>query len=147
MVFQFKNKYDIIMSSTEHDSGLNQNSEPFVIKYYNKRQIFVDMSDQMCSYLPFLRKTIKQYIRLLFHIITQTIMVNSWVLYQKIFDKTKLNMFRRQVPVSLLNLIRASTPKTKHKLEKVGSYRESRKRCHGCYQKYIKDDDSRIAAK
>ena len=99
MVLKFKDKCDVIMFSTKHDSGLSQNSKPFVIEDYNKGKLFVDTSDQMCSYSPFVRKTTKWYIRLLFHIITQTMVVNSCVLYRKIFDEIPLSMFKRQIVV------------------------------------------------
>lgn len=101
----------------------------------------------MCSYTPFVRRTTKWYIRLLFHIITQTMVVNAWVLYQKIMGKIKLNLFKRRIFLNLLEAKQPTTPSKRHKLEKIGSYREGRKRCRGCYQKYAKTEDSRTACK
>ena len=145
MVLKWKDKRDIIMLSTRHDAELNANSKPKVIDDYNVGKMFVDISDQMCSYSPFIRKTSKWYIRLLFHIITQTMMINAWTLYRKIAGDIKLNVFKRKVFVSLLNPSRPSTPTTKHQLEKIGTSRESRKRCTGCYHDLAKNEDSRTA--
>ena len=118
MVLKFKDMFDIIMLSSKHDSGLIQKSKSFVIKDYSKKKMFVDVSDY-CT-----------------HIITQRMMVNSWVLYRNIFDDIPLNIFKIQVTVRLFNPVCPSTPTREHKLEKVGSYRESRKRFLGFYQKH-----------
>ena len=143
MILKFKDKHDIIMLSTKHDSGLNQSSKSFVIEDYNKGKIFVDVSDKMCSYSPFIPKTTKRYIRLLFHITTQTMIVDSCVLYRNIFGNIKLNMFKRQVFVNILNPIRPSTPTKDISLKKVESYCESRKCFLSSYQAPTTDEDSR----
>ena len=93
------------------------------------------------------RKGACEHIRLLFHIITQTMMTNSWVLYRSIFDDAPLNIFKRQIFVSILNPVRPTTPTAKHKLEKVGSYKESRKCCLGCYKSHTKGENSQTAVK
>ena len=106
------------MLSSKYDSGLIQKSKSFVIKDYSKKKMFVDVSDY-CT-----------------HIITRRMMVNSWVLYRNIFDDIPLNMFKIQVTVRLFNPVCPSTPTRGHKLEKVGSYGESRKRFLEFYQKH-----------
>ena len=75
--------------------------KPLVRQDYNKGQMFVGVSNLMYSHLSFICKTIKWYIILLFHIITQKIMVKFLVLYQNIFDDTKLDIFKGQLSVNL----------------------------------------------
>lgn len=58
------------------------------------------------------------------HIITQTMIVNSWVLYQKILGTIKLNTFKRHIFVKLLDLNHPVTHTAKKNLdliEKQGS--------------------------
>ena len=51
-----------------------------MIDGYNGGKMFVDISDQIYFYSPFIRKTSKWWIRLLFHIITQMMIINGWTL-------------------------------------------------------------------
>lgn len=45
MIIKFKDKHDILMLSTKHDSKFNQQkSKPLVIEDYNNGKIFVDIS-------------------------------------------------------------------------------------------------------
>ncbi|VDP10112.1 unnamed protein product [Heligmosomoides polygyrus] len=104
VVSKWKDKRDIIMLSTIHDDGIgSSSSKPHMVEDYNNAKLFVDTSDQMASYSPFVRKTSKWYIRLFFHIVTQTIMVNAWKLCQDNVGKMRFNDFKRKIFVSLLS--------------------------------------------
>lgn len=82
------------MLSTKHDDSFGIR-KPLVIEDYNKAKTFVDLSDQMAAYTPFVRKTCKWYIRILFHIITQTIVVNALAFYKTVVGPIKINDFKR----------------------------------------------------
>ncbi|VDP10747.1 unnamed protein product [Heligmosomoides polygyrus] len=110
VVMTWKDKRDIIMLSTIHDDGIGSSSKPHMVEDYNNAKLFVDTSDQMASYSPFVRKTSKWYIRLFFHIVTQTIMVNAWKLYQDNVGKMRFNDCKRKIFVSLLSQDNATGP-------------------------------------
>ena len=61
-----RDKRDIFVISIKHDDSLSQNGKPNIVHDYNSGKMFVDISDQMASYTPFLRKTTKWYIRIFF---------------------------------------------------------------------------------
>ncbi|VDP42327.1 unnamed protein product [Heligmosomoides polygyrus] len=140
---KWKVKRDIIMLSTIHDDGIGSSSKPHMVEDYNNAKLFVDTSDQMASYSPFVRKTNKWYIRLFFHIATQTIMGNAWKLYQDNVGKMRFNDFKRKIFVSLLSQDNVRTTSRRHQLERAGPAKVTRKRCHGCYHTLAKDNDSR----
>lgn len=135
------------MLSTIHDDGIGSSSKPHMVEDYNNAKLFVDTSDQMASYSPFVRKTSKWYIRLFFHIVTQTIMVNAWKLYQDNVGKMRFNDCKRKIFVSLLSQDNVRTTSRRHQLERAGPAKVTRKRCHGCYHTLAKDNDSRTACK
>ena len=78
LVLKWQDKKDIHMMSTKHDASCHPNGKPLVVADYNMMKGFVDFSDQMAAYTPFVRKTTKWYIRLFFHLVTQTALVNAW---------------------------------------------------------------------
>ncbi|KAE9546865.1 hypothetical protein FO519_009923 [Halicephalobus sp. NKZ332] len=54
MVLKYKDKRDILMLSTRHDDTHDgETQKPRVIEDYNRGKMYVDISDQMCSYTPF----------------------------------------------------------------------------------------------
>lgn len=65
-----------------------------MIFQYNKVKVYVDLSDQMCAYTPFVRKKTKWYIRLFFHLITQTVMINAWKLYCDVNGQISITEFK-----------------------------------------------------
>ena len=68
-IIKWKDERDILMLSTFHDASTSDNGKPIVVEDYNQAKLFVDTSDQMASYTPFIRKTCKWYIRLFFHLL------------------------------------------------------------------------------
>ena len=59
LLLKWKDKRDIFMLSTKHDGVLSRNGKPQVVEDYNKVKGFVDLSDQMAAYTPFVRRTSK----------------------------------------------------------------------------------------
>lgn len=58
-------------------------NKPAMVVEYNKGKTFVDRSDQMASYAPY----VKCYKRLVYNFITSTGMLNALHLYNKINNK------------------------------------------------------------
>lgn len=72
------------MLSTKHDDSMIQItrrgqkvSKPAMVVDYNQGKAFIDHSNQMVSYAPFVRRTNKWYGRLVFHLNTSTVVVNA----------------------------------------------------------------------
>lgn len=76
-ILKWKDKRDVLMISTVHDDSVNEFGKPLVVCDYNNSKTFIDISDQMSAYYPFIRKTTKWYIRIFFHIVCQTAIVNA----------------------------------------------------------------------
>lgn len=98
------------MLSTKHDSSMQtitsrrkEINKPSVVVDYNKGKAFIDLSDQMSAYSPYLRRTLKWYKRVVFHLLTATTVVNALVLYNKI-NNTKINItkFKEKIVEDLL---------------------------------------------
>ncbi|XP_050307489.1 piggyBac transposable element-derived protein 4-like [Anthonomus grandis grandis] len=150
VVLKWKDKRDVIMLSTKHDDSTvtlakkgKEVIKPKVIVDYNQGKTFIDLSDQMSAYAPFLKRTSKWYKRLVFHLITAITIVNALHLYNKI-NKKKISIttFKEEVVSGLiendekLNTVsRPSTSKTQCcTLKEVeGQKRVTRKRCTKCY--------------
>ena len=137
LVLKWKTKRDLFMVSTRHDDSLAPNGKPMVVEDYNKLKGFVDLSDQMSAYSPFLRKTSKWYVRLFFHLMTQTALINAWTLYNEVVKKVKFNDFKMDVVEAL---IADNSPRNvsnnNHKLEQVpGPKAATRRRCLNCYKR------------
>lgn len=116
-------------------------SKPTVVIDYNKRKAFIDLSDQMAAYSPYLRRTVKWYKRLIFHLITATTVVNAHYLYNIVNrKKIQLTTFKEQlVQAMILTDSSQPTPSTStstvHVLKEVeGLKRQTRKRCSVCYK-------------
>lgn len=67
LVLKWRDKRDLFMISTTHDASIGQSMKPRVVEDYNKLMGYVDQSDQMAAYTPFVRKTTKWYISLFSH--------------------------------------------------------------------------------
>ena len=91
MVLKWKDKRDVLMLSTLHDHATDDAGKPLVVVDYNSGKSFVDISDQMASYCPFIRKTSKWYMRIFFHVICQMAVVNAWSIHNMYFN-TKMSL-------------------------------------------------------
>lgn len=147
MILKWKDKRDLLMISTVHDGEIGPSNKPVVVEDYNKLMGFVDQSDQMSAYSPFVRRTTKWYIRIFFHFVTQMAIVNSWRLFCDSKEKIRLNEFKMNLVESLLHggLNEAPSPRVNHKLEKarVGS-KEERRRCIGCYKELCEEKRTHV---
>ena len=128
------------MISTKHDGSITPSAKPQVVEDYNKIMGFVDQSDQLSAYTPFVRRTTKWYLRIFFHLMTQTALVNSWKLYNDIVEEIRPNDFKMNIIESLLENERVYAPATSHSLEELtGEKAVIRKRCIGCYKRLSRD--------
>ena len=59
MILKHHDKRDVLMLSTLHDDTIDENGKPQVILEYNVGKVFVDISDQMAAYRPYVRKVMK----------------------------------------------------------------------------------------
>ncbi|EPB69401.1 transposase, IS4 family [Ancylostoma ceylanicum] len=149
LVMKWRDKRDVMMLSTVHDDAIAENGKPQVVLDYNKSKTFIDLSDQMASYCPYARKTTKWYLRMFFHIITQTAVVNAWHLFQE-HSQTKMKIvdFKRRIVASILNLKRPSTPKSRHRLVEDDENGKKRwRRCILCYNRLSSEHGSQVARK
>ena len=143
-IIKWKDKRDIMMLSITHDGLMSEHNKPLAVEDYNQAKLFVDTSDQMASYSPYLRKTSKWYIRLFFHLTTQTALVNAWRLYSDHVKKIGFTEFKIEIIESLLK--KEDIPSGKPILEELaGPKSVSRKRCIACYRKLCKAEGSRSA--
>lgn len=165
VVLKWKDKRDVIMLSTKHDHSIVQvvnkgteKSKPAMIVDYNKGKAFIDLSDQMSSYSPCLRRTLKWYKRLFFHLVTATTVVNALHLYNKINNKKiDITKFKEEIVKELTRtesemesqISPAScSKKRRHILKEVeGQKRTTRKRCSVCYKSLSKEHGSVYAGK
>lgn len=149
------------MLSTKHDdSMINLNikgkeiRKPAIVIDYNKGKAFIDLSDQMSAYKPYLRRIIKWYKRLVFHIITATTVVNAHYLYKKVSGKKMQITKFKELLVSAMTITESSptilTPSTftVYILKEVeGQKRQTRKRCSLCYKQMSISKGSAFARK
>ena len=161
IVLKWKDKRDVLMLSTKHDdSMINLNikgkeiRKPAIVIDYNKGKSFIDLSDQMAAYTPYLQRTIKWYKRLVFHLITATTVVNAHYLYKKVSGKRMQLTKFKELLVPAMTIIDSSptisTPSTftVHILKEVeGQKRQTRKRCRLCYKQMSISKGSTYARK
>ena len=91
VILKSEDKRDVLMLSIKHDDTHTVNNKPHIIENYNQVKGYVDLSDQMAVYAPFVRKTTKWYLGLVLHLITQTTLVNAWKLFNIIKAKISLH--------------------------------------------------------
>ncbi|EYC43082.1 hypothetical protein Y032_0504g2648 [Ancylostoma ceylanicum] len=58
LVLKWRDKRDVLMLSTMNDVSLNASGKPNLIEDYNKGRSFTDISDQMASYTPYVRRSV-----------------------------------------------------------------------------------------
>ncbi|XP_046671369.1 piggyBac transposable element-derived protein 4-like [Homalodisca vitripennis] len=149
MIGKWRDKRTVLYISTEHDNQLvdctdkrgRSKQKPLPIVKYNAHMSGVDRADQMMSYHPCERKTIRWYKKIFIHVIMM-IMTNSHLLYNTHNKKMNLYDFRLEVIKSLLPppLVESPAQKRKrneaHKLVKIAerdhNNRTKRKKCRQC---------------
>ena len=122
--------------------------KPKSIIDYNKAKQGIDLSDQYNSYYTPRRKGSKWWRKLAFEFLLGTAITNSWLLFNKYFNKDKkisLLNFKESILTSYFEIERANTPAVPisgrgnttnpHFLKNfIGQARVSRRRCVNCYQ-------------
>lgn len=93
----WKDKRDVRMISTKHGINIletgkkNRKGEPIKkpesIIFYNKHKQGIDVSDQMTSYFSALRKTIRWYHKVAFHLLLGTSVINAMILHKQVTGK------------------------------------------------------------
>jgi hypothetical protein len=87
---------DLLVEATS-SRGTHCKIKPAAVLDYNKYKTGVDRSDQMLSYYSFVRKSIKWWKKLFFHLFDQ-VMVNPHILHKKSSKKKmSLEMFYEKV--------------------------------------------------
>ena len=149
-VVQWQDKRPVFCMSTCHGTEVDDNNVPLLVRDYNKSMLFVDTSDQISAYYPFVRRTSKWYMRCFFHIMLQTSLVNAWVLYCSYVSKMPFLEFKAEVAEKLLELDAPSknNQRAKKVLEEIkGPLVKTRKSCTGCYKKLATTSGRAIAKK
>lgn len=123
---KWKSKRDVYALSSKHRAttstaytrakggALNETTKPDIIMDYNLNKVGVDRADQLYSYYPFERKTIKWWKKLFFHMFTMAL-VNGYLLFKEHTNKN----------ITELTFIRAVAKKF---IEKAGGLSEPRLR-------------------
>jgi hypothetical protein len=100
---KWKDTRDVLMLSTVHNADMTpvtvrskigpiEKFKPLAIVDYNLNKTGVDHGDQMVSYYPFQRKTLKWWKKMFFHLFMITV-VNSFVLKKKNSSKNYFTKF------------------------------------------------------
>jgi hypothetical protein len=100
LVGKWKDKRDVIYISTEFKNNLilaknkkdHEKLKPEPIANYNKFMSGFDRQDQMNSYYPFLRKTIRWYKKIGIHVI-QILLLNSYNLNNQSQVGSKMTLY------------------------------------------------------
>lgn len=156
MIGKWKNKRDVLYISNEYSNEMvdyldkrNRNGQkPKAILHYNMHMRGVDRQDQMNSYYPCDRKTLRWYKKIGIHFM-QLMLLNSYFLYNKYSgSRITLYEFRLSVLSDLLQIKDTRMPLlnknllTKHVLTKIVSKakdgRVNRKRCKACSTKKLR---------
>ncbi|XGW19881.1 hypothetical protein V3C99_003598 [Haemonchus contortus] len=145
-VLKWKDKRELYMISSFLDDTVNDANKPVMVDRYNKSKGFVDLSDQMTAYTPFIRKTSKWYLRLFCYLIFQTAVVNAWYIYSLVNEKISIREFKSRIIESILDGQISTQATMRHQLRTVpGPKREHRSRCVECYRKLAKEHGASYA--
>ncbi|GBP26194.1 hypothetical protein EVAR_74956_1 [Eumeta japonica] len=158
---KWRDKQYVLYISTEHDNEMlevtNKRGQvllkPSALVHYNNFMSGVDLQDQMLSYYPCERKTMRWYKKLFIHML-QMSLANAFYLYNKFSGKRIINLydFRLAILEKLLSKkpVQLKVLKVEHKLTKIEKVklREKkegnrtrtvkeimRKECKGCKEK------------
>jgi hypothetical protein len=128
---KWKDKRYVLYISTEHDDEMlevtNKRGQvlvkPSAIVHYNSFMSGVDLQDQMLSYYPCERKTMRWYKKMFIHTL-QMSLSNAFFIYNKYCVTNKVNLydFRLAILEKLLPKPTATAPKNmlnNHKLSKI----------------------------
>lgn len=164
MVAKWKDNRDVLYISTEFDNNIVEYEnrrkrvlhKPRAILEYNQHMGGIDKTDQMMSYYPFERKTLRWYKKLGIHIF-HMLLINAYFIFKKYSGNSRMSLydFRLHVIREMLPSTRVSrqvfSPRgnIEHILEK-NSQTQARKvahrRCVICYKKNIRKETAYCCA-
>lgn len=155
LIGKWKDKRVVTYISTEFENDMvqvinkrgEQKTKPKPIVFYNAHMKGVDRGDQMLSYYPCERKTIRWYKKIFIHILQMTTN-NSWYFFNMHRERNKMPMynFRMELIQSLLPpklpmLPNVTTPSRNRPNHTLTQFEERdikgdriRKRCRSCYK-------------
>lgn len=153
-VNKWKDRREVLTISSEFDGqtveSVNRRGntviKPQMVIQYNKFMSGVDFHDQMLAYYPIRRKTLRWYKKLGIHFF-QTILLNSYYLYNSKNPKMSLYDYRLRVIEQLLGPPPSSIPRSMqihlpNYLPKDDRGKTKRKRCKYCWNESKKRIDS-----
>jgi len=157
MIGKWKDKREVTYISSEFQNDMvptinrkgRETLKPLPIKHYNKFMSGIDRQDQMISYYPFTRKTIRWYKKLGIHII-QMLLLNSYNLYNQYNIGSTLSLYDFRIIVLSKLLPKPEAPSKSLSIENhlpsthgMGENgRNLRKRCQLCYKNGIRKDST-----
>lgn len=159
LIGKWKDKRDVLYISTEFVNDMVETTNkrgqtktiPLPIVKYNEYMSGIDTQDQMMSYYPCSRKTLRWYKKLGIHVL-QLLLLNSYLLFNKFSGKNKMSYydFRLSVLENLLpdrtaELLRPPRQRTiEHiptKIDKLSAKGKTlRKKCRVCAQNKKRKD-------
>lgn len=155
VIGKWRARREVAYISTEFKNNLvasknrkcKEKLKPEPIMHYNKFMGSIDRQDQMQSYYPFSRKTVRWYKIIGIHVI-QVLLMNSFYLYNKYnvgsniplydFRLSVLSVLLPELPRPRSISLKESHFPTKYKVGKNG--RAMRKRCQFCYTAKTRKD-------
>ncbi|KAE9542526.1 hypothetical protein AGLY_003387 [Aphis glycines] len=139
-VVKWKDKRDVLCISSEFKNEMvettnrhgQQKIKPLLISEYNKNMSGIDRQDQMMSYYPAERKTLRWYKIIAIHFL-QICLINSPILYCKNIKKINLYDYRLSVIKALLSANSNPVPRLDPQIsERHFPIKYIRKRCRLC---------------
>jgi len=150
LVLKWKDKRDLYMLSTKHDSEMISIDhhgkcieKPKVVIDYNLGKSPIDLSDQLSSYSNPLRRSIKWYKKVVLDTLLNIGVVNSLDLFNKVTNsKMKITAFRTMLAENLVKKNDIMPPEVtmNHDFVKAG-----RSRCFTCYKKMVSEKGRKYA--
>lgn len=160
-VGKWKDKRDVVYITTEYNEKMvpvtnkrgQTKDKPEAIARYNDFMSGVDRQDQLLSFYPCERKTVRWYLKVAIHTF-QLLFINSFKIYNKYSGQTKMRLYDYRLSVinSLLPEKNVSTPgpsrsrsaEQRHKpsriVEKSSKGKIKRKQCRQCYKSKQRKD-------
>jgi hypothetical protein len=152
-VLKWTNKRDVLFVSSEFNGdsvqvnlrGGKTASKPKMVVQYNTYMGGVDRADQLMTYYPLERKSLRWYFKVALHIF-HIIHINSFILYNEYSEKKmSLKIFRISVIRTLILRNKKIQPpqpiaptSTVHLPDYISNEGAKQKRCRNCYRKGIR---------
>lgn len=101
------------MLSTKHTDEMyttivrgKEKTKPAVVLDYNRGKSFIDLADQLAAYSSPLRRSLKQYRKVKFELLINTLVVNALSLFKTVTGKNikiKITEFKEALVIGLFN--------------------------------------------